>query len=115
MIKDLIKAAADLDRSGFYVEADLMDKIMQKVAEDLSDDEEESAEVPHEDDSEEEEEEEESGDDVFGFIGGDDSEEEEEEDSESSEHSIEECLTYCQDFSHEEKVELIKALLDSMM
>ena len=76
MIKSLIKAAADLDRAGFYVEADLMDKIMQKVAENLSDDEEESAEVPDEDDSEEEEDE--SGDDAFGFIGGDDSEEEEE-------------------------------------
>jgi hypothetical protein len=113
MIKGLIKAAADLDRAGFYVEADLMDKIMQKVAENLSDDEEESAEVPDEDDSEEEDE---SGDDVFGFIGGDDSEEEEEEDdSESSEHSVEECLSYCQAFSHEDKVELIKALLDSMM
>jgi hypothetical protein len=32
MIKNLIKAAADLDAAGFIVEADLMDKIMQKVA-----------------------------------------------------------------------------------
>jgi hypothetical protein len=115
MIKGLIKAAADLDRAGFYVEADLMDKIMQKVAENLSDDEEESAEMPDEDDSEEGEEDE-SGDNIFGFIDGDDSEEEEEEeDSESSDHSVEECLSYCQAFSHEDKVELIKALLDSMM
>lgn len=32
MIKNLIKAAADLDAAGFIVEADLMDRIMQKVA-----------------------------------------------------------------------------------
>jgi hypothetical protein len=29
MIKSLIKAAADLDKAGFHVEADLMDRIMQ--------------------------------------------------------------------------------------
>lgn len=32
MIKNLIKAAADLDAAGFIVEADLMDKIMEKIA-----------------------------------------------------------------------------------
>jgi len=32
MIKNLIKAAADLDAAGFVVEADIMDRIMQKVA-----------------------------------------------------------------------------------
>ena len=32
MIKNLIKAAADLDAAGFIVEADIMDRIMQKVA-----------------------------------------------------------------------------------
>jgi hypothetical protein len=114
MIKGLIKAAADLDRAGFYVEADLMDKIMQKVAENLSDDEEETVDEP--------------GDDAqsFGFLSDEDedsededsedeSEEEDEEDEDSSDHSVEECLSYCGSFSHEEKVELIKALLDSML
>jgi hypothetical protein len=107
MIKSLVKAAADLDRAGFHVEADLMDKIMQKVAEDLS--------------------EEESDANDFGFLGNDsdeeddsvdsddESEEEEGEEEDSSDHSVEECLSYCGSFSHEEKVELIKALLDSMM
>ena len=47
----------------------------------------------------------------FGFMDN----EEEEEDSEEGDHSVEECLEYCKDFSHEEKAELIKALLDSMM
>lgn len=114
MIKNLVKAAADLDRAGFHVEADLMDKIMQKVAEDLSEDD--------------------ANDNEFGFLGSDDSndeddsadsdddseeryeeEGEEEEEEDSSDHSVEECLTYCSSFSLEEKVELIKALLDSMM
>jgi cobalamin biosynthesis protein CobT len=115
MIKNLVKAAADLDRAGFHVEADLMDKIMQKIAEDLAEDD--------------------ANDNEFGFLGSDhsddeddsadsddDSEEgheeeegEEEEEEDSSDHSVEECLTYCSSFSHEEKVELIKALLDSMM
>ena len=112
MIKSLVKAAADLDRAGFHVEADLMDKIMQKVAEDLSEEEsdandfgflgndsdEEDDSVDYDDESEEEEE-----------------EEGEEEDEDSSDHSVEECLSYCSSFSLEEKAELIKALLDSMM
>lgn len=114
MIKNLIKAAAELDHAGFHVEADLMDKIMQKVAEELDDDGEET------DGSEEME------DSEFGFLGGDEAEEdddeayeeepdEEELDEDSEQHSVEECLHYCKSFSHEEKVELIKALLDSMM
>lgn len=119
MIKDLIKAAADLDSAGFHVEADLMDKIMQKVAENLSDEGEETTDAP-DDDSE-----------TFGFLGhedsdedsedeseegyGEDESEEEDEDEDDSDHSVEECLTYCSSFSHEQKVELIKALLDSMM
>lgn len=109
MIKNLIKAAAELDHAGFHVEADIMDKIMQKVAEELDDDGEES------DGSEEME------DSEFGFLGhNEDSEDEEEDyeeeaDEESEGHTVEECLHYCKSFSHEEKVELIKALLDSMM
>lgn len=111
MIRSLVKAARDLDSAGFHVEADLMDKIMQKVAEDLSDDEEETTDEPDDDDAQN-----------FGFLGDEDedSEDESDEDSEeheedSSDHSVEECFTYCKSFSHEEKVELIKALLDSMM
>ena len=112
MIRSLVKAARDLDSAGFHVEADLMDKIMQKVAEDLSDDEEETTDEPDDDAQ------------SFGFLGDEDedSEDESEEDYEeegeeeegSSDHSVEECFTYCESFSHEEKVELIKALLDSM-
>jgi hypothetical protein len=102
MIKNLIKAAAELDAAGFHVEADLMDKIMQKVAEEV-----EEEEVESEPESEEEMD--------FGFMNQEDEEEEEsEEDMEDGEHSVEECLQYCSSFSHEEKVELIKALLDSM-
>lgn len=102
MIKNLIKAAAELDAAGFHVEADLMDKIMQKVAEEV-----EEEEVEAEPESEEEMD--------FGFMNQEDEEEEEsEEDMEDGEHSVEECLQYCSSFSHEEKVELIKALLDSM-
>jgi len=101
MIKNLVKAAAELDEAGFHIEADLMDRIMQKVAEELNDLE-EDGEEPN-----------------FGFMDQDEEEdlsEEEEEDSDSEEeHSVDECLEYCKSFSHEDKVELIKALLDSMM
>ena len=69
MIKDLIKAAAELDSAGFHVEADLMDKIMQKVAEDLSDDEEETVDEP--------------GDAAqsFGFLSDEDEDSEDEDDN----------------------------------
>jgi hypothetical protein len=110
MIKSLVKAAADLDRAGFHVEADLMDKIMQKVAEDLS--------------------EEESDANDFGFLGNDsdeeddsvdsddESEEEEEEEEEGEEEggtlSAEECLEHCMMLSVDEKCALMKSLLDSL-
>jgi len=109
MIKNIIKAAAELDQAGFHVEADLMDKIMQKVAQELDEDM---------DEMEEEESDEESD---FGFLGSEDEddsneeyEEEEESEDDDGEHSVEECLTYCTSFSNADKVELIKALLDSM-
>ena len=106
MIKNLVKAAADLDRAGFHVEADLMDKIMQKVAEDLS--------------------EEESDANDFGFLGNDsdeeddsvdyddESEEEEEEEEEGGTLSAEECLEHCMMLSVDEKCALMKSLLDSL-
>ena len=111
MIKNLVKAAADLDRAGFHVEADLMDKIMQKVAEDLS--------------------EEESDTNDFGFLGSDpgdeddsvdsddeseeeSEEEEEEEEEESGALSAEECLEHCMMLSVDEKCALMKSLLDSL-
>jgi hypothetical protein len=106
MIKNLIKAAAELDHAGFHVEADIMDKIMQKVAEDLGDDDSEGHE---EEDSD------------FGFLNHDESDEEYEEESEEDSEeesealSAEECLHHCMSLSNEEKVELIKSLLDSMM
>ena len=122
MIKDLIKAAADLDSAGFHVEADLMDKIMQKVAEDLSDDEEETVDDPGDDaqsfgflSDEDEDSEDEDSEDESEEDSEEEDEEESEEDEDSSDHSVEECLSYCGSFSHEEKVELIKALLDSML
>ncbi len=113
MIKNLIKAAAELDQAGFHVEADIMDKIMQKVAEKMDDDNMEDAEESEEMEHSE-----------FGFLGhkqedseDEDSEEEYEEEMEedSEEHSVEECLEYCKSFSNEEKIKLIKSLLDSMM
>ena len=118
MIKNLVKAAADLDRAGFHVEADLMDKIMQKVAEDLSEDD--------------------ANDNEFGFLGSnhsgaeddsadsdDVSEEEEEEEEEEDEEeegeeeeggalSAEECLEHCMMLSVDEKCALMKSLLDSL-
>jgi len=107
MIKSLVKAAAALDRAGFHVEADLMDKIMQKVAEDLS--------------------EEESDDNDFGFLGNDSDEEddsvdsddeseeeEEEEEEEGGTLSAEECLEHCMMLSVDEKCALMKSLLDSL-
>lgn len=102
MIKNLVKAAAELDEAGFHIEADLMDKIMQKVAEKMSDSEDEDEEPE------------------FGFMGQEDEDEEEgsemeeEEMDSDEEHTVDECLDYCRAFSHEEKIELIKALLDSM-
>lgn len=114
MIKSLIKAAADLDQAGFHVEADLMDKIMHKVAQELDEDMDEMEESEEEEDS--------SDESDFGFLGHDDSDEDSEEDDyeeesdeeEDGEHSVEECMTYCTSFSDAQKVELIKALLDSM-
>ena len=126
MIKDLMKAASELDKNGFHVEADLMDKIMQKIAQKMSeeevDDEEEDymdSELP----GEEEESEEQDG--SFSFVNKDPKganveeeeevdEEEEEEEEGDSEHSIEECLSYCESFSKEDKLELVKCLLDSL-
>ena len=111
MIKNIIKAAAELDQAGFHVEADLIDKIMHKVAQELDEDM---------DEMEGEEEEEDSEESDFGFLGHEDEDEsdeeyEEEEDSEGEgEHSVEECLTYCSSFTNAQKIELIKELLDSM-
>lgn len=111
MIKNIIKAAAELDQAGFHVEADLMDKIMHKVAQELDEDM---------DEMEGEEEEKDSEESDFGFLGHEDEDEsdeeyEEEEDSEGGEeYSVEECLTYCSSFTNAQKIELIKELLDSM-
>ena len=118
MIKNLVKAAADLDRAGFHVEADLMDKIMQKVAEGLAEDNDnqfgflgsaEDDSVDSDDVSEEEEEEE-----------GEEEEEEEGEEEEGEEEeeggalSAEECLEHCMMLSVDEKCALMKSLLDSL-
>lgn len=106
MIKNLIKAAAELDSAGFHVEADLMDKIMQKVAEKMDSEE----ELDSEEDMDSEEEEEDLQGSDFGFM---DKEEEEHEEGQDSK-SVEECLSYCESLSNEEKIELIKAILNTM-
>ena len=119
MIKNLIKAAADLDKAGFHVEADLMDKIMQEVAEKIEEetDAEEEMDLEEEEmDLEEEEIDLEKTDlkkSDFGFMGED--EEDAEEDDEDKAYSVEECLEYCDAFSNEEKIQLIKHLLDSIV
>lgn len=109
MIKGLIKAAADLDSAGFHVEADVMDKIMQRVAQSadfgfLPSKGEKKTET---DDSAEDEYEEEESD-----------EEEESEEEESEEEgdaiSMKECLEHCMMLSTDEKCALMKALLDSI-
>lgn len=111
MIKGLIKAAADLDSAGFHVEADVMDKIMQRVAQSadfgfLPSKGEKKTNNSAEDEYEEEEEEEESDED------------EESEDEESEEEgeaiSMKECLEHCMMLSTDEKCALMKALLDSI-
>jgi|688.fasta_scaffold315136_3 hypothetical protein len=107
MIKNLIKAAAELDSAGFHVEADLMDKIMQKVAEKMDPEE----ELDSEEDMDSEEEEEDLQGSDFGFM---DKEEEEEHEEGQESKSVEECLSYCESLSNEEKIELIKAILNIM-
>ena len=116
MIKGLIKAAADLDSAGFHVEADVMDKIMQRVAQSadfgfLPSKGEKKTNNSAEDEYEEEEEEEESDED-------EESEEEESEEEESEEEgdaiSMKECLGHCMMLSTDEKCALMKALLDSI-
>ena len=114
MIKGLIKAAADLDSAGFHVEADVMDKIMQRVAQSadfgfLPSKGEKKTET---DDSAEDEYEEEESDEE------EESEEEESEEEESEEEgdaiSMKECLEHCMMLSTDEKCALMKALLDSI-
>ena len=153
MIKLLVKAAAELDNAGLHVEADLVDKIMQKVAggnepdygflpkgktstpkaspskpkeeeeeDDISEGEDVEDEEEMEEDVEEEMEEEEEDDESYELPGEEDMEEEEEEDEsydvdedEPETSSADKCLESCLQLSDEEKVELIKALLDSLV
>ncbi len=106
MIKDLIKAASDLDDHGFHVEAELMDKIIERVAFGKEEESEDDSDLETDWEIEFES-------DLPG--SEEDSEEEEEEEEDTDEEvSVEECLEYCASFSDAQKVELIKALLDSM-
>lgn len=105
MIRDLIKAASDLDSQGFHVEAELMDKIIQKIA---------LKEV--EDNSDEESEDSESEEELFSMPGMEEEEEESEEETEeeSEEDPVKECYEFCSDFSDEQKLMLVEMLLDDL-
>lgn len=116
MIKNLIKVAAELDKAGFHVEADLVDTIMQKVAEEAAEDnaidfgflgnktEKKDVETAASDDTDDEEDE---------NLGSE--EEEEEEEEPNAELSFEDCLEHCKALTHEEQVAIIRAILDDMV
>jgi len=118
MIKGLIKAAADLDSAGFHVEADVMDRIMQKVAESTDfgflpsgDGKKIEPNDSNEDEAEDEDEYEEEQSDESDE---DESDEDEESEEEGDAISMKECLEHCMMLSMDEKCELMKALLDSI-
>lgn len=144
MIKNLIKAAADLDAAGFIVEADLMDRIMQKVAAEpnfgfLSQKKTKApAKKAPKKTAPPTEDEEDDGEDMLASLQAavedDEHEDEELEDSEEEEYgdedeegdiseedeedgvtiSAQECLEHCMMLSTDEKCALMKALLDSI-
>lgn len=121
MIKNLIKVAADLDKAGFHVEADLVDNIMQKIAEESEDNavdfhflsNKSSDKSPPVDDVSDDTEEEEVSEEPEEEL--EEESEEEEEENDEAEVCFEDCLAHCKALSHEEQIAIIKAILDDMV